>query len=52
MDRKRLLETPLILLVWMIIGVKQICGDLLSAVLFGGGLYMAAVWIEQKILKD
>ena len=52
MDRKRLLETPLILLVLMIIGGKQICGDLLSAVLLGGGLYAAAVWIEQKILKD
>ena len=52
MDRKRLLETPLILLVLMIIGVKQICGDLLSEVLLGGGLYAAAVWIEQKILKD
>lgn len=52
MDRKRLLETPLILLILMITGIKQICGDLLSAVLLGGGMYAAAVWIDQKILKD
>lgn len=50
MDREKRLDAPLMLLVLIISGVKQICGDLLLAALLGGGMYAAAVWIDQKIL--
>ncbi|MDE7185711.1 MAG: hypothetical protein K2O40_14910 [Lachnospiraceae bacterium] len=52
MDRQKRIEKPLIPLMLMMIGMKQICGDLLLAAVLGGGIYAAAVWIEQKIRKD
>ncbi len=48
MDRQKQIETSLIPLVLMIVGVKRICGSLLLAAVLGIGLYAAAVWIDQK----
>lgn len=48
MDRQKRIETSLIPLVLMIVGVKRICGSLLLAAVLGISLYAAAVWVDQK----
>lgn len=48
MDRQKRIETSLIPLVLMIVGVRRICGNLLLAAVLGIGLYAAAVWVDQK----